>query len=152
MTLPAYWKNIHTVWNVSKLHPYNEDSKNPNHPQPPPDVIEGEPEWEVEQILDSKFAHGSLKFLVKWLGWPNSENSWQDEDNLENAPEIVAEFYKKFPSAPRRLPDGTKSGKPVTTRKRRGRKRIGCLDHQPLEQQTDVSTWPIGPMTRDVST
>jgi hypothetical protein len=151
LKLPDYWKNVHPVWNVSKIHPYNEDPKNPNHPRPPPDVIEGEPEWEVEQILDAKFAHGNLKFLVKWLGWPDSENSWQDEIDLENAPEVIADFYKKFPGAPRRLEDGTKSGKPITKRTKRKRKRIACLDHQPLIQQTDVSTWPLGRMTRDVS-
>ena len=149
LKLPAYWKNVHQVWNVSKLHPYHEDPKDPNFTRPPPEVIEGEPEWEVERILDSKFAHGSLKFLVKWLGWPDAENSWQDEDDLENAPEIIADFYKQFPSAPRRLPDGTVAGKPITRRKKRGRKRIGCLDHRPLERLTNVETWPIGRMTRD---
>ena len=128
LKLPDYWKNVHPVWNVSKIFPYNEDPENPNFTRPPADVIEGEPEWEVEEILDAKFAHGNLQFLVKWLGWPDSENSWEDEVNLENSPEIIADFYKKFPSAPRRLPDGTKSGKPVTKRKKR--KRIGCLDHQ----------------------
>jgi len=148
LKLPAYWKNVHSVWNISKIYPYHENPEDPNHPRPAPDVIEGEPEWEVEQILDAKFAHGSLKFLVKWLGWPDTENSWQDEVDLENAPEIIKDFYKRFPSAPRRLPDGSKAGQPVTKRKKRGRKKIGCLDHQPLEHPTDVSTWPIGPMTR----
>jgi hypothetical protein len=151
LKLPPYWKNVHAVWNVSKIHPYREDPQNPNFTQPPAEIVEGEPEWEVERILDSKFAHGNLKFLVKWLGWPDAENSWQDEDDLENAPEIIAKFYKEFPNAPRRLPDGTKSGRPLTTRKKRGRKRIGCLDLQPLIQSTDVSTWPNGRMTRDVS-
>jgi hypothetical protein len=151
LALPTYWKNVHPVFNVSKIYPYHEDPKNPNHPRPPPEVIEGEPEWEVEQILDSKFAHGKLQFLVKWLGWPDSENSWQDEIDLENAPEIIADFYKRFPGAPRRLTDGTKTGQPITKRKRRGRKRVGCLDHVSLDNTTNVETWPIGRMTRDVS-
>jgi len=150
LKLPDYWKNVHPVWNVSQLHPYHEDPKHPNYIQPPPEIIEGEPEWEVEAILDSKFAYGKLQFFVKWKGWPDSENSWQDELDLENAPEIIAEFYKKFPGAPRRLEDGTKTGKAVTKR-RRGRKRIACMDFQPLQTFTDVAVWPIGRMTRDVS-
>ena len=149
LKLPAYWKNVHPVWNVSKLHPYREDPERPNYSQPPAEVIEGEPEWEVEKILDAKFAHGNLQFLVKWLGWPDSENSWQDEIDLENAPEVIADFYKQFPGAPRRV-DGKKVGKP-TTKRRKGRKRIAFLDHIPLERSTDVSSWPIGRMTRDVS-
>ena len=150
LKLPDYWKNVHPVWNVSKLYPYNEDPKDPNFTRPPADLVEGEPEWEVEKILDAKFVHGSLKYLVKWLGWPDTENSWQDEIDLENAPEIIADFYKRFPGAPRRLEDGSKTGKPVTKR-RCGRKRIGCLDHEPLEHYTDLGSWPIGRLTQDMS-
>ena len=53
LKLPPQWKNVHPVFHVSKLEPYHEDPSNPNHPRPPPDVIEGEPEWEIEKILDS---------------------------------------------------------------------------------------------------
>ena len=143
LKLPDYWKNVHPVWNVSKIYPYHEDSANPNHPRPPPDIIEGEPEWEVEQILDSKFAYGKLQYLVKWLGWPDSENSWQDEIDLENAPEKIADFYRRFPGAPRRLEDGSKTGKSITKRRKR-RKKIGCLEHQTLDFQTNVESWPLG--------
>ena len=151
LKLPLQWKTVHPVFNVSKIEAYHEDAENPNFTRPPADVIEGEPEWEVERILDSKFAQNNLKFLVKWLGWPESENSWEDEVNLENAPEILAAFYKEFPSAPRRLEDGSKSGQQLTKRTRRKRKRIAGMDFVPLEHLTDVSTWPIGPLTRDVS-
>ena len=48
LKLPDYWKNVHPVWNVSKIYPYHKDSTNSNHPWPPPDIIEGEPKWEVE--------------------------------------------------------------------------------------------------------
>ena len=107
-----------------------------------------EPEWEIEKILDSRFLYGRLQYLVKWLGWPDSENTWQDEIDLENAKEAVTTFHKEHPSAPRRLSDGTKTGKQLT-KKRRGRKRIGCLEMVPLEVQTDVSFWPNRPMFRD---
>ena len=146
LKLPLYWKNVHSVFNVSKLFPYREDPENPNFNPPPPDVIEGEPEWEVEEILDAKFDHGKLLFLVKWLGWPSSENSWEDESNLENAPEIISDFYRKFPGAPKRLPSGKTTGKSVTQRRRKARKRIAGLDFQPLDIQTNVETWPTGHM------
>ena len=151
LKLPLYWKNVHPVWNVSKIFPYHEDPSTPNHPEPPPDVIEGEPEWEVESIVDSRFLHGKLQYLVKWTGWSDAENSWEDEANLEHSPDVIQDFYKKFPSAPRRLPDGSKSGKAITKRQKRGRKRIGCLEHEPMFTYTDVQDWPIGPMTRDES-
>ena len=149
LKLPLYWKNVHPVWNVSKIFPYHEDPETPNHPQPPPDIIEGEPEYEVEEVLDARFYYGRLQYLVKWLGWSEAENSWEDEDNLENSPELVADFYKAHPGAPRRLPDGSNAGQAVTKRKKRHRKRIAALDHQILKIQTDVQDWPIGSFTRD---
>jgi hypothetical protein len=37
------------------LTPYIEMAMHgPNYVEPPPDIIEGEPEWEVEQILDTR--------------------------------------------------------------------------------------------------
>jgi hypothetical protein len=150
LALPSQWKNVHPVFHVSKLEEYREDPKHPNFIQPPPDIIEGEPEWEVEAVLDSKFAYGRLKYLVKWLGWPTSENSWQDENDLEHSKELVTEFHKSHPGAPRRLPDGTGQGQPLT-RKRRGRKKIGQLEHQELEVLADVEFWPDGKMSRDAT-
>jgi RNase H-like domain found in reverse transcriptase/Integrase zinc binding domain/Chromo (CHRromatin Organisation MOdifier) domain len=149
LELPPQWKNVHPVFHVSKLDPYHEDPKDPNHPEPPPDVIEGEPEWEVEKILDAKFAGQRLKFLVKWFGWPDSENTWQDEVDLEHAKEMIEEFYRDHPSAPRRLPDGSRSGDQLTRRRRRKCKNINGIDFIPLDVQTNVSRWPMGPLSRD---
>ncbi len=33
-------------------------------------------EYEVEEILDSRFRWGKLWYLVKFLGWSNSDNMW----------------------------------------------------------------------------
>ena len=51
LVLPIKWK-IHDMFHASLLTPYKEtDQHGPNFLEPPPDVIEGEPEWEVERIL-----------------------------------------------------------------------------------------------------
>ena len=154
LELPPQWKNIHPVFHVSKLDAYREDPANPNFIQPPPDIVEGEPEWEVEKILDSRFNRDRLEYRVKWLGWPDAEISWQDERDLVHSQELIEEFYRDHPGAPRRLPDGSRVGDRVVQkkgRKQRGRKHIGCLDHKPLVTQTDVEVWPSGPMSRDVT-
>ncbi len=45
------WK-VHNVFHTSLLTPYKEmEEHGPNYHKPPPDIIEGEPEWEVEQIM-----------------------------------------------------------------------------------------------------
>jgi hypothetical protein len=152
LKLPQQWKNVHPVFHVSKLDPYHEDPKNPNFVRPPPDVIEGEPEWEVEEIRGSRAFNNRLQYKVHWKGYEDAEDSWQDEIDLENAQDVIAEWYKKHPGAPRRLPDGALTGQPIGKQaKRRGRKRIGLLEHQPLEVHTDILSWPDGPMSRDAT-
>jgi hypothetical protein len=51
--LPPHWK-IHNVFHASLLTCYQEmEQHGPNFIKLPPDIIEGEPKWEVEQILKS---------------------------------------------------------------------------------------------------
>ena len=120
LKLPSQWKQVHPVFHVSKLHQYHEDPDQPNYTAPPPDIIEGEAEWEVERILDAKMVNRQLKYLVKWKGWPDSENSWEPKANLGNAKEVLEDFYKENPDATRRLPGGKFTGSSVL--KKTGRK------------------------------
>ena len=45
---------IHLVFHVDLLTHYRETmAYGPNYERPPPDIIDGEPEWEVEKIINS---------------------------------------------------------------------------------------------------
>jgi Chromo (CHRromatin Organisation MOdifier) domain len=93
LALPSHWK-IHNVFYTDLLTPYKEtDAHGPNFTSPPPELIEGEPEYEVEHILASRrFGRcRKLQYLVKWLGYPSSENSWQDATDV-HTPDLVREF------------------------------------------------------------
>ncbi|KAL2913157.1 hypothetical protein HK105_207398 [Polyrhizophydium stewartii] len=54
-SLPADW-GIHNVFHASLLSPYVENTI-PGRVQepPPPAIIDDEEEWEVEEILDSRY-------------------------------------------------------------------------------------------------
>ena len=43
----------------------------------PPIVIDGEPKWEVEEILDSCWHQRRFQFLIKWKGFSREHNSWE---------------------------------------------------------------------------
>jgi hypothetical protein len=113
LRLPQQWKNVHPVFHVSKLYEYKENPDRPNFTTPPPDVIEGEPEWEVEKILDAKVVNRKLMFLVKWAGWPESESSWEGQRNLIHAKETIEDFYRDHPTAVKQVAPGRFEGQPV---------------------------------------
>ena len=60
-----------------------------------------EPEYEVDEIVDSKFVgrNKTLKYLVHWVGY--SDLIWESVENMANAPTTVAQFHRTYPLKPR---------------------------------------------------
>lgn len=54
-----------------------------------------EDEYIIEKILDFKFESGKERFFIKWKGWPDSENTWEPLENLDNCPTILRDFLIK---------------------------------------------------------
>jgi hypothetical protein len=103
LKLPKHFK-IANNFNVSKLHPYNPPTI-PNQKQQPPRAVEveGEEEYEVEEIADSRVSRGKFQYLVKWKGYTAEHNTWEPESNLKNAQTHIKNFHRKYPSAPHRI-------------------------------------------------
>jgi Chromo (CHRromatin Organisation MOdifier) domain len=79
LALPSEWK-IHDVFHASLLSPYTEtDAHGPNFVCPPPDLVGGEQEYEVEHIINHRCTGQgkTLQYLVKWKGYPESDNTWE---------------------------------------------------------------------------
>lgn len=54
-------------------------------------------EYEVEALRDSKTEDGKRFYLVNWVGWAETANTWEPEVHLRNATEKIAEFDQEFP-------------------------------------------------------
>ena len=92
---------LHNVFHVSLLEPYKTSTiRNRHRPPRPPIIIDSSEEYEAEKILDSKHFRKQLKYLVKWEGYPVSENSWEPAAHLKNAPDLVKEFHRRYPDKP----------------------------------------------------
>src|SRR6266478_2264126 len=94
LILPVNWR-IHNVFHALLLNPYHEtDAHGPNFTRPPPDLIEGEEEYEVEQIVAHRTFGRSkhLQYLIKWKGYPESDNSWEPADQV-HAPDLVKHYH-----------------------------------------------------------
>src|SRR5712671_7832429 len=98
LQLPAAW-NIHDVFHASLLTPYRETaSHGPNFTRPPPDLVQGNEEFEVETIINHRFfgRRKTLQYLIRWKGYPSSDNTWEPVDNV-HAPEIVKQYHQRCP-------------------------------------------------------
>src|SRR6266481_640303 len=108
LSLPLALQRIHPVFHVSLLQPAS-DSFIPNHIEdpPPPFELDDSNEYEVQRVLDSKIdcrQKGSgLVYLVEWSGFDNTaeSTSWEPEENLRNAPDLVRAFHRSYPNKPK---------------------------------------------------
>jgi len=104
LKLPYWMKQLHPVFNVVKLTPALDNPipgrKLTDHP--PPIIIDRELEWEVEEIIDSRWHRRRFQYLVKWKGYSRKHNSWESASEVF-APELTAEFHCKHPGAPRHI-------------------------------------------------
>ena len=96
---------IHPVFNVSLLQPTAENPVPEQVPEPPPPVeVEGLEEWEVEDILDSRWEQRGrggprLKYTVKWIRYDDPTE--EPTEYLAHAREIIRNFYRRYPHKPR---------------------------------------------------
>ena len=90
---------IHPVFNISRLKPYQDPSSFPSRPssvtRPPPEIAleDGAEVYQVESILAKRGSGTRAQFLVKWLGYPEWEATWERASSLrQSAAEAVVEF------------------------------------------------------------
>ena len=94
LEIPKTWK-IHDRFHATLLKPYTENKEYGRHfLKPPPDIINEEEEWEVERIESHRKQGKGYKYLIKWKGYPSSENSWEPKSNLANASDILREYHQ----------------------------------------------------------
>lgn len=73
------------------------------HREPPRDqlkVISSDAEvpfediFYVERILDHRGTGSNRQYLVKWLNYPSSENTWEPLDHLDTTESYIQNYWK----------------------------------------------------------
>ena len=101
LKIPDHWR-IHPVFHASMMNKYTEmEEHGPNFLKPPPEVLNDKEHYEVEAILDSRKQGRGTKYLIKWEGYPESDNTWEPYALLKGtAEEALREFHEAYPDKP----------------------------------------------------
>jgi hypothetical protein len=101
LALPSHMR-IHPVFHVSQLKDYNiESTQFPgrHHPRPPPVMIDDEPEWEVDRILNHRFVRRGrgqqLQYKILWKGYPEHDASWRPASDLPHCQDVIREYHQQ---------------------------------------------------------
>ena len=101
---------IHPVFHVSMIEPA---TLNPfpgrNSVSDPLVIIDGEPEYKISSILDSKIDKRrkcKLQYLVQWTGYEgmDEDTSWLPASELSHTSELISDFHAAYPDKPRPWP------------------------------------------------
>lgn len=95
LDLPPHWECSRVI-NVEHLEKYHRSQRYEYElHHPPPDHVDGKPEWEVDAVVDVRKASGRREFLVKWVGYDDDDNTWEPEEFLNHAQAAIAEYAKQ---------------------------------------------------------
>ncbi|OAA46534.1 pol protein [Beauveria brongniartii RCEF 3172] len=89
LSLPDGMK-IHPIFHVSLLEKAPDDSTLATGI-----MVEDTNEYEVERILKERGNIKNRHYLVKWKGYPNSENTWEPIENLTNCSTLLEQFHSQ---------------------------------------------------------
>ena len=101
LKLPKSFRS-HNVFGPNSLRPVANDPLPDQRQEPPKPVVtpEGE-EWELDDILKSRYYYGRLQYQVKWDG-EGKDRDWYyaDASEFKNAQEVVQDYHKRYPNSP----------------------------------------------------
>jgi hypothetical protein len=101
LDLPASYK-MPNLFHADRLRKADDDPLPQQVPTPPPpEEINGEPEFEVERIERSRL-HGrsrELQYQVAWRGC-DPDDTWYPAENFKNAGVALETFHQEHPEAP----------------------------------------------------
>jgi len=110
LCLPESMHSVHPVFYVSMLEPVTSNIFSKRiQLAPAPVIIDGEPEYEISWIVDSKInCRWACKLLYKviWLGYEDTgdESEWILTSKLTHAADLISDFHIAYPTKPGPLP------------------------------------------------
>jgi hypothetical protein len=144
LTLPRSLR-IHPRVHISKLRLYQPVATHrfPTRRQvnrQAADVIDGEREWEVEEILHERVRRKKKEYLILWKGWPMEDATWEPARHLAStAIEVVEEWERRQLGWQRdREEDGYSGEEERKSGSYSREEEVGSIGYSDIEESDDV--------------
>nr|AMR36248.1 HP1D2 [Drosophila eugracilis] len=70
-------------------------------------ITPDENEFIVEKIIGKRFARGRPQYLIKWLGFPEKDNSWEPLEGVAHCSTLLADFEAELFSRNQQVASGS---------------------------------------------
>jgi hypothetical protein len=97
LEMPPKWKG-YRIFNRDRLKRYVApifDSQRDAEVPPPPELVDEFEEYEVEAVLADRVRQGIKEFLIRWKGYPPENDTWEPQENLQNAKDALRRYMSR---------------------------------------------------------
>ena len=96
--LPQYM-HMHDVFHADRLRKATEPLLGQAEPEEQPIEVNGNPEWAMNEILDSRIYRGRLQYRASWTGC-DPDSTWYNAHGFMGAPYKVRDYHQAYPKKP----------------------------------------------------
>ena len=82
-------RGLHDIFHVNLLQHYQSNGLDY---EVPPLEIDGEEHYKVQAIRKHRVICGEVQYLVKWVGYDESENLWLTTTQMDSAKQILEAY------------------------------------------------------------
>ena len=115
LELPPIYAKIHPWFSAWKLMKLIEPLPHqPRYTNPDAVLVDGEEEYELDFIVNHRSYGNKRKYRCRWKGYSPTDDTWEDETHLENAADVLNDYWSKVSAQASTVLETSASGNKLT--------------------------------------